>query len=574
MKENILYLKKTWGYFKKCKKEFILLCILGLVFSLISAILPILDAKIVTSITNNLMEQLLFLGFSLIVIQLIHHTVVYFMDRAYFLLTGKIVLMIRRDVASAILNLEVKNFDNHNSGTFVKRLDNDPYELARIFNSIRNTITNILTNIAVFGLIFIVNIYVGMFFVLGLIILYIVHKKRVTVFNKSWQKYKEIEDKTSGIFQEILKGTRDIKVLGLKEPFMNYTQNALKEVYEKNYKIEIKDNFYWTVGYTVRDIFQCLFLLFGAFLVLHNLLKPTEFIVLYMYKKQLFDLVHHLSNFAGDFQEFIVAAKRIFEVTDYTSFSKEKFGKKQVKRINGDIEFKNVTFEYQENLPIIKDLNLKIPANDTIAIVGKSGEGKTTLFSLLSRLYDVKTGDILIDGVSIYELDEETLRHNVSIITQNPYVFNMTIKENLKLVNPGITDEEMIEKCKLACIHDYIEKLPDKYDTLIGEGGINLSGGQKQRLAIARALIKDSEIILFDEATSALDNETQAEIQKSIMNISKDYTILIVAHRLSTIEFCNRIVVLSEGKVNGIGSHKQLLEKNKIYHDLYHGNLE
>ena len=213
--------------------------------------------------------------------------------------------------------------------------------------------------------------------------------------------------------------------------------------------------------------------------------------------------------------------------------------------------------------------NLVINPNDTIGIVGESGSGKTTLLNLLSKSYKVGKNKILIDGIDINDLTKDSIRNNIAVISQNPYIFNLTIKENLELISDDITKEDIINACKVAQIHDYIMTLPDKYDTLLGEGGTNLSGGQKQRLAIARALLKKSKIILFDEATSALDNVTQNELQKSINNISDDYTIIIVAHRLSTIKDCNKIYVMEKGEIVGAGTHKELLKNNKQYKKLY-----
>lgn len=189
-------------------------------------------------------------------------------------------------------------------------------------------------------------------------------------------------------------------------------------------------------------------------------------------------------------------------------------------------------------------------------------------------MYNINKGDILLDGININELDEYSIRNNITIISQNPYIFNMSIRDNLKLVKEDLTDKEMKEACKLACLNEFIETLPNKYDTVVGESGVMLSGGQRQRLAIARAFIQKTEIILFDEATSALDNETQSYIQEAIDNMKKDYTIMIIAHRLSTIVNADRIIVIDNGKVVGEGAHKQLLSKNKIYKKLYETEID
>ena len=187
------------------------------------------------------------------------------------------------------------------------------------------------------------------------------------------------------------------------------------------------------------------------------------------------------------------------------------------------------------------------------------------MFNLLCKMYDTKSGFISIDGIDIKELDEESIRGNITIISQNPYIFNLSIKDNLKLVKNNITDEEIVNACRLACLDEFINSLPQKYDTLVGEGGVNLSGGQRQRLAIARALVQKTKIILFDEATSALDNETQSKIQKAIDNLKDKYTIVIIAHRLSTIVNCDEIMILQNGQIIDSGTHKELLKSNKEY---------
>ena len=189
-------------------------------------------------------------------------------------------------------------------------------------------------------------------------------------------------------------------------------------------------------------------------------------------------------------------------------------------------------------------------------------------------MYDINSGDITIDGISIKELDKDSIRGNITIISQNPYIFNMSIKENLRLVKENLTDEEMVEACKTACLDEFVNSLPEGYDTMIGEGGINLSGGERQRLAIARALVQKTEIILFDEATSALDNETQSSIKQAIDNMKNEYTILIIAHRLSTVINSNKILLVEDGTIVDEGTHEELLKNSKTYHQLYDAELK
>ena len=271
-------------------------------------------------------------------------------------------------------------------------------------------------------------------------------------------------------------------------------------------------------------------------------------------------------------KKFSVSANRVFEIIDNVKFKKEKFGNVEIKKLDGNIIFENVSFGYDKT-KIINDMSFEIKPNERIAFVGKSGTGKTTIFNLITRLYKSNKGKILLDGNNINDLTCSTIRDNMSIITQNPYIFNFSIKENLLMAKENATMKEIREACKMACIDDYIMSLPDKYNTMVGENGVILSGGQKQRIAIARALLMKTEIILFDEATSALDNETQSKIQEAINNLKGEYTILIVAHRLSTIIDSDRIFVVEDGKIVDSGSHRELLKKSEIYKNLYNKDL-
>jgi ATP-binding cassette subfamily B protein len=280
-------------------------------------------------------------------------------------------------------------------------------------------------------------------------------------------------------------------------------------------------------------------------------------------------MIDNLTDLNQTYQKVVVALRRINELVLNRKYEDEKYGDISLRKVNGVIEFKNVYFGYPDEKDILKNFNLKIEPNKKIAIVGKSGQGKSTLFNLLTRVFDVTKGSITLDGIDIRDLDEKTLRKNISIIRQEPFIFNRTIKNNFKVVNKNITKEEIKEFNKRAYLDEYVNSLPDKYDTLLGEGGVNLSGGQKQRLSIARTLTKDTKVILFDEATSALDNNSQEYIKKTINNLVKDHTVVIVAHRLSTIIDADVIYVVDGGKIVGEGTHEDLLKTNKIYRNLY-----
>lgn len=344
----------------------------------------------------------------------------------------------------------------------------------------------------------------------------------------------------------------------------------MKDESLRAYKIDTK---YELLRDTAINIFTFAIVLLSIYFIKFNVMSVSSVIVVFMYRSRLFQSILYLAWSERNLKEFSLAAARIFEVMDSKKFSKETYGNKRVNELKGNIEFKNVKFSYGKE-PIIKNINFKINEKDTVAIVGRSGSGKTTIINLLNRTYLKDSGSILIDGHEINSLDKHSLRRNISVISQNPYIFNMSIKENLKMVSPHASMKQIQNVCMICEIHDYIMTLPKKYNTVIGEGGVNLSGGEKQRLAIARALLMKTNIMLFDEATSALDNETQAKIHQAINNISGEYTMLIIAHRLSTIKDCNKIIVIDHGKVTGIGNHKELYENNETYKTLYENELQ
>jgi ABC-type multidrug transport system fused ATPase/permease subunit len=387
------------------------------------------------------------------------------------------------------------------------------------------------------------------------------------------KKYRELSEKNTGLITELVRGIKDIKLLNATGAFTSKILDKLKKSNEERYSMMDISRKYDLIGGSTQDLLSLLFIVVGIWLVNINLLTIPNFVILYMYQSKVYNLLNITTQLLEVTKRFNLSAGRVFDIIEGDNYKKEIFGSKSLSKIQGNFEFKNVTFSYDNSNSVIKNLNFKIKANETVAFVGKSGSGKTTIFSLLTKLYNANGGEILIDGININELDCNSIRGNISIITQNPYIFNFSIRENLNIVKEDLTDEEMIEACKLACIHDYIMTLPDKYDSVVSEGGLTLSGGQRQRLAIARALIKKTEIILFDEATSALDNETQQKVQQAINNMKNKYTILIIAHRLSTIINSDRIIVIDNGVAIAEGKHAELLKKNEIYKKLYETEL-
>ena len=298
-------------------------------------------------------------------------------------------------------------------------------------------------------------------------------------------------------------------------------------------------------------------------------------IVLYNYYTSLDTnailLVGQVLEFVRDFN---LSNERVRVIVRSREFTKEQFGETQLSEMRGEIAFEKVWFSYDAGPRrtrnwVLRDMSFHVSPGETVALVGRSGCGKSTAFNLISKLYPVSAGSLLLDGVSIDDLSISSIRDHIAVVSQNPYLFHLSIRDNLRLAKQDMTDDEMRRVCALACMAEDIEAMPEGYNTMIGEGGVSLSGGQRQRLAIARALLKDCRILLLDEATSALDNQTQREIQRAIGNIRGDCTVLIIAHRLSTIVDADRILYMEDGKILAEGTHQELLERCAPYRELY-----
>ena len=569
MIETIDNLKKVYKYGKKYKKALMYQIICCIFFIAFNIILPIITSKQLIYLTDSLFGELVLATIVVLVINIINELFRVLLRRNTQIFFRGTTRDLQVALGREILKIEVSNIDKTGTGAFMQRLGTDTDEMSRIFTAGMGHLTGILTDIGIFVAVFIISKTVFLFYLAASLILTLVHLLKVKMVGEKEISFKIQRDKTSSMSNELIRGVRDIKMLNAKQSFMNSLKENINDMSEKMFKMRnIEMDFNCLIG-ILQAIFE-----FGIVLILIYLIKDKRLIVasaivLFSYRNRLLtNLMEKIGLLLTEIKSFNISSSRVFAILGPKEFQKEKFGKTHLEKVKGNFEFKNVTFGYNENT-VLNNLSFKVKANQTIAFVGKSCAGKTTIFSLLCKLYSIEQGEIKIDGVNINELDEESIRNNITIISQNPYIFNMSIKDNLKIVKEDITDEEIRKACKLACLDDFIEMLPDKYDTVVGEGGVTLSGGQRQRLAIARAFIQGTEIILFDEATSALDNETQTKIQQAINNLKGEYTILIIAHRLSTIINCDKILVLDEGKVVGQGNHKQLLKDNKIYKKLY-----
>ena len=475
-----------------------------------------------------------------------------------------------KDMYNKYQNLPAIAFEKAGVGELINRLSSDPDRVLDLLNQLVKMILKIIMALIIVIVSFKISVFIGIEITIFAIIMGIISSKYFPVIKSTQKEIKKESDKLIKRATENLTGIREIKALGIKNNMINLINNDIDNYCNKSLKINRYESVYNGLNNIVYYVLQFIILLTCGYLFIKGHIVYSVLMMVHTYIWRIDEVAETLSSFGVNYNKVKVSLSRIDEVVNNKIFKDEIYGDISLNNPKGNVTFKNVSFKYtkKENLTL-DNLSLNIKTNQKTAIVGRSGNGKTTIFNLLLRYFDVTSGKVLIDGVDIKELTEESLRKTISCVRQNPFLFNMSIFENFKIVKPDITLKEVKALCKRAYIDEYIESLPKKYNTIIGEGGINLSGGQKQRLAIARTLLLNTKIILFDEATSALDNESQKYIKMTIDDLTKDHTIIIIAHRLSTIIDADEILVIENGKLESKGNHKDLLKKSKVYKGLY-----
>ena len=467
------------------------------------------------------------------------------------------------------LDLPAEAYEKTSSGEIINRITNDADTLSFTFGQLLRMFSSLLGSLILIVYIFMNSYVIGLYITLFILILFLVLKKYNPILKNNHKERKKGQDKFTSLTTESIRGVREIKTLGVKKSLLEDMKEIIKDIFDKSSKeIDIRKKFnlitrFIKVSLEVGTFILCVILLYYKEITLTFFIAMTYYVYRYMW------LIENINELSQTYQKVIVSIGRVNEILENKLSEDEQFGTKEITKSKGIVEFKDVVFGYPNEDIILKGFNITLEPNKKIAIVGQSGQGKSTLFNLLTRVFEPKSGKILLDKQELKDLTEASLRKEISIIRQEPFIFNRTIKENFLLLNKDLTLDQIRKYTKLAYLDDYIMSLPDQYDTLLGESGVNLSGGQKQRLSIARTLAKESKVILFDEATSALDNESQAYIKQAIDNLVKDHTVVIVAHRLSTIIDADIIYVIDKGKIADKGTHEELLKTSKIYKKLY-----
>lgn len=569
--------KKIFKLVKEDKGKIIIASILLALGSLVGLTYGYLNGAAFEAVTNLEIKKCIIYLSLYFLVSIISYTI--FREIALLILNKVEINLSNKlmgNIYQKVLNLPAAAFEEKTSGELINRITSDTNALANTFSRLLSIILNIFGSLLVLFYVIYNSIIVFLEIVFAMLLLYYLSKKYSPLIKKTDEEVKNYNDDYTALVTESIHGVREIKTLGIKSNIFINVQKLMKNLFNLRNKQITTDIKYDVLTDLIMVLMEVGVFITCAILVYYGKAGITFYVAMTYYIYRYMNVISNLTEFNKTYQRVVVSISRVNEILENKLFQDEKFGEKTLTNSKGIIEFKNVNFSYpdQDQELILKDFNIQFEPHKKIAIVGKSGQGKSTIFNLLTKIFNVSKGKILIDDFNLNDLTEESLRNTLSVIRQEPFIFNETFKGNFKIVNPKISLKEIRNCTKMAYLDDYIMSLPKKYDTLIGEGGTNLSGGQKQRLAIARVLAKKSKIILFDEATSALDNESQEYIGKTINNLVKDHTVIIIAHRLSTIKDADIIYVIDDGKVSASGTHRELIKTSAIYKSLYKKDLE
>ena len=561
-------IKKFISYYKPYKGLFFTDLIVATIATLCNLIYPMMTRSLVNdAIPNKDIKVIGIFAIILMVLYLIKAGCCYFMQYFGHLVGVGMQGDMRRDMFKHLEKLPNSYFDNTKTGDLMSRMINDLMDISELaHHGPEDLFISIIMFLGSFIILSTINLplTILIFAFVPFIVIFTLKKRKK--MNKCFMETRVQTSAINSTLENSIAGIRISKAFVAEEyenEKFNKGNNKFKEVRRKSYKVMAE--YFAGVNFGV-DILDYVVLIAGGIFTFYNIIDIGDFLAYMLYIKLFTQPIKKLVNFMEQYQSGMTGFKRFIKIIE-EDIEKEKDIAIDIKDVKGEIEFKNVNFSYEDN-KILENVSLKIESGKMLALVGPSGGGKSTFCNLIPRFYDVDKGDIKIDGKSIYDIKLDSLRKNIGIVQQEVFLYTGTIKENIKYGKQNASDEEVIEAAKKANIHEFIMGLKDGYDTYIGERGIKLSGGQKQRISIARVFLKNPPILILDEATSALDNVTEYLIQKSLEELCKNRTTIVVAHRLSTIKNADEIIVLTDKGIEERGSHIELIKKGGIYENL------
>lgn len=569
-------IKKFIHYYKPHLGLFILDLVCAFLISATDLVYPMVTRNLINNIIPNKNIALIMkIGIMLVILYTIRMFLEYIVGFYGHLLGVKMEYDMRKELFSHIEELPFSYFDNTKTGKIMSRLVNDLNEISELaHHGPEDIFISIVMLVGSFILLCSINIELTLItFTIMPFMLYF-----GMVYNSKMRKtFREIRESLSDVnagVEDSISGIRVVKSFTNEE----YEEEKFDKGNDMFKRLRTKSVKYLGIFHGGVNFFanmaSVITLIFGGIFVAEGKITNGDLVAYLIYINQFLDPVKRLANFVEEYQRGMAGFTRFVEIKEIQPDIVDKENAIEIKKSSGKVEFEKVKFSYDNKNTILSDIDLKVMTGETIALVGPSGAGKTTLCSLIPRFYDIDEGKIKVDGIDIRDIKIADLRNNIGIVQQDVFLFSGTIRENIMYGNLNATEDEIIDAAKKANAHEFIMELSDGYDTYIGERGVKLSGGQKQRLSIARMFLKNPPILILDEATSSLDNQSEAIIQNSVENLAKNRTTFIIAHRLGTIKNARRIIVLTENGIVEEGSHKELISKKGIYYGLYNSQFE
>ena len=562
--------KEFIKYYKPYKKLFTLDLIAAFTVALCDLVYPMITRNIMNDVVpNKNLRMLIVFAISLLIIFILKAGLNYFMQYWGHVVGVRMQADMRSYVFTHLQKLPNSYFNDNKSGVIMSKIINDLMEVSELaHHGPEDLFVSIVMLIGSFIILLGINIPLTLiiFAILPLIILYaITQRKRMS---KAFMETRVKTGNVNATLENSIAGMRVTKSFCTEKEELekfNESNEIFRHARESAYKVMAQ---YFSGMFLFIDVLNLIVLIIAGYFTYMNYINMGDFAAYLLYVNLFIQPIRKLINFTEQYQNGMTGFERFSEIINEET-EKEAKNPIELKNVKGNIEIENVSFTYEDDNEVFKNLSLSVEAGKTIALVGPSGGGKTTLCSLIPRFFDFDEGDIKIDGISVKDVSLNSLRKNIGVVAQDVFLFTGTVKENIIIGKSDATEDEVIEACKKAKIHDFIMTLPNGYDTYVGERGVKLSGGQKQRISIARIFLKNPPIMILDEATSALDNVTEKEIQNSLDELGKDRTNLIVAHRLSTIQNADEIIVLTKNGIEERGNHNDLIEKGGIYSKLH-----
>ncbi len=540
-----------------------------------AAIAWLLDPAVKKIFIEQDKSMMIYIPFAIILAFSIKGLSLYFARTILIKLGNGIVKELQVQLSDTVLKSDVHALESKHSG---KYLSHFLYDVGQVMNLVSAGILNMmkdsLTLIVLVSLMFYQNWKLAMFAMIMMPLAAFVAKSLGKRMGKAVTESTKIAGDLTSFLSEMLKGSRMIKIYQQEKFEFERSEKIITSMMEKQNKIGFIMIRATPIMEILTGIMIAAFIYFSGFMISSGEMQINNFFSFLTAMMLAYQPIRSLATINMLFYQGAAGAERVFKVIDTEPNIKENSLKPNLNIDKGDIEFKNVSFAYPKtDVAAIKNINVLVEGGSTAALVGHSGAGKSTIMNLIPRFYDPNDGEVSIDKQNISLVSLYSLRKNISMVSQDVILFDDTIRANIAYANLEASDDEIKKACDFAAANEFIEALPKAYETLIGENGIKLSGGQKQRISIARAVLKNSPIILLDEATSSLDSDSEEKVQNAIMNLTKNKTTLVIAHRLSTIIRADKIFVLNQGEITDIGTHSELLKNSMIYKNLYSKQL-